>query len=409
MKAPNPTFLKKAENIRGKRRLVTLILLAVLTLLTGIVIFVVNVASSQKEYSVLFPELVGRATDTTTTIEVDPTSKTTETTEETTESTEFTEDPLIPITVSDSGTDETTESVTETTSLAPDDLQIEDYRFVSPKTQIASHQRRAVLLDNMKNQVERYIRSVSGLRIGFEYKSLKTGEALGINELEPIVPAGTFAVPISLISDRMISENRLNPDVIITYTGHTAVNGSYIYSNYPSGKQLYYSTLPYLAVAYNDRVALEMMLAQMGGLEAIMPAINEISSFQPYDRDIFYADYSAHGYRGTARSTCYDMVNYMNALYVSYMNDPASYQRTINALAASQTVSPLRSSFDESISILHVYGRNSDLHGYTELAIIDGPEPIAVCIYVEGENNAAIMTVFKTIGDYVAEYITSCY
>lgn len=408
MKAPNPTFLKKAENIRSKRRLVTIVLLAILTVLMGIVIFIVNIASYQKDYSILYPELVGRATDTTTTIEVDPTSKTTETTEETTESSETSETPLAPSIASDTAP-ETSETTPETTSLAPDVLVVEDYHFASPKTQIASHQRRAVLLDNMKNQIERYIRQVSGLRIGFQYKSLKTGESLGIHELIPIVPAGTFAVPINLISDRMISENKINPDVITTYTGHAAVNGSYIYSNYPNGKQVYYSTLSYLSLAHNDRIALEMMLSQMGGLDSIMPAINEISSFQPYDQDIFYADYSAHGYRGTGRSTCYDMVNYMSALYVSYLNDPSSYQRSINALAASQTVSPIRTCFDESIPILHVYGRNSDLHGYTELAIIDGPEPIAVCIYVEGENNAEILTVFKTIGDYVSEYITSCY
>ena len=57
MKAPNPTFLHKAENIRGKRRFVTLILVLILSVLVLVVAFVMAVAARQREYAELYPVL----------------------------------------------------------------------------------------------------------------------------------------------------------------------------------------------------------------------------------------------------------------------------------------------------------------------------------------------------------------
>ncbi|MBP5261065.1 MAG: serine hydrolase [Clostridiales bacterium] len=406
MKAPNPIFLQKAESIRGRRRLVTLILLTVLSLLFLIVAFVLFVSARQKEYAQLYPDMVGHATGTSTTITYESSSQSeTETTPSSSE-TSATEPVLAPSIV----TSETTEATSaETTSLNPDTLAMDDFHFSSPRSQIASHQRRAVLLDNMKNQIERYVRLLPSMRICFQYISLKTGESIGVNELDPIVPASTFALPINIVSCQKAKAGQVNPSVVITYTGHSSVNGSYIYENYPAGKQIYYSYLSHLSLAYSDRVALEMLIDQMGGMDAILPSINEISSFQPYDSTVFYTDYSGTDYRGPGRSTCFDMANYAQYLYRSYISDPSCYQSIINSMSASQVGSPIRSAFGVDTPILHIYGRNSDLHAYTELAIIDTYEPIVVCIYIEGDNNTEVLTAFSTIGGYVNEFITGCY
>ena len=411
MRAPNPTFLKRADDIRSKRRLVTLILTVVLLVLILIISFVVWVGSGQSGYEDLYPDLVGRATDTTTTIDIAPSSATssqeTSAPETGTSETDLTSQGEDETSGSEEGGSETAAS--SVSPLEPDRLEIEDFHFSSSRSQVISHQRRAVLLDNMKNSIEVYIRGLSDMRVGFEYASLKNGEALGINELVPIVPGSTFALPVNIVASELASSTGRSQQQIITYTGHSYVNGSDISANYPANKQMYYGMITHLSIAYSDRVALEMLFHEIGGTESTIARINEISSFQPFDKEVFYTDFSGTDVKGAGRTTCYDMVNYLEYLYRGYMANPSCYQNILNSMAASEISSPLTSSFGENVPILHIFGRNESVHAYTELAIVDAGEPIAVCIYVEGENKTDVSVAFSTISGYVAEYINACY
>ena len=407
MKAPNPTFLQKAENIRSKRRMVTLILLTVLSSLFLVITFVLFVAAQQRDYEQLYPDLVGRATDTTTTMTYETSSlPSTGATESSATSSET--EPVIAPSIHTETTPDPSGSET-TNPLNPEELDIEDFYFSSPKPQVASHQRRAVLLDNMKNQIETYLRSLRNMRVCFEYISLKNNEELGIQELDPIVPAGAYALPVNIISSEQAQAGYINPNRLITYTGHSHVNGSYISENYPLNKQMYYNYITHLSIAKSDRVAYEMVISELGGMDSVIPKINSISSFIPYDRSVFYSDYSGTEYRGPGRTTCYDMARYAQYLYRSYQNNPSCYQNIINSMASSDIVSPIQSAFGLGVPVLHIYGRNSDMHSYTEIAIVDTYEPIVVCINVEGENNTEVLTVFSTVAGYVNEYISSCY
>ena len=409
MKAPNPTFLHKAENIRGKRRLLTLSLLAILSFIVLVVVFVVSVASSQQEYSELYPDLVGRATDTTTTIEIPTGSKKTEesTTDTSISETETTTE-LAPSTVNPDASS-STESTQDLSKTDPEVLELENYHFASPRAQVISHQKRAVLLDKMKNDIEQYIKSVKKMRICFQYISLRTGESLGLKELDPIIPSGSYALPINIIASEMGAAGLLDPNEILTYSGHKDVTGSYITSKYTSGKQISVGFLEYLSVAKSDSVALEMLLTKMSGLNEVLPKIYSISAFQPFDKEIYYVNYEGVDSKGTGRTTCYDMGNYISYLYKSYVKNPSTYQNLINSLAYSDVESPLASSFAPDTKILHMYGRNNSLKAYTEVAIIDTYEPIAVCIYVESANKNDVVTAFSTIGKHVNDYISACY
>ncbi len=412
MKAPNPTFLDRAEKIHGKRKKITLILLAALSVLVLIVVFVVTVASKQKEYAEAYPDLVGRATDTTTTIDMTTSSRMTtaptETTE-TSETTESSETPLAPSIHTETEDTSGTGSETGNNDTSPEELNLTDFHFSSLRSQIVSHQKRAVLLDQMKNNIESYIKNQSNMRVSFRYISLRNGEELGIRELDPIVPGGTFALPVSMVLNESFTAGSLNPSEIITYAGHAAVNGSYISTNYFSGKQIYLNFLEYLMLSYNDRIALEMVLDKLGGMESIIDKINAISSYLPYDKEVFYTDYSGKDHQGAGRTTCFDMSNYIKSLYSAYTTNPAGYQSIINALANSNVESPIASSFARGTPVLHIYGRNAEMNAYTELAIIDAEEPVAVCIYVECENKAKVTETFSTIAGYLAEYIKNCY
>lgn len=412
MKAPNPTFLDRAENIRNKRRLITLILIAVLAVTVLVVVFVMSVASYQNEYAMLYPDMVGRATDTTTTLitTTEVTTTTSETTESSEETTTTETTKLAPsLHTETTPSEESSSEVTKAADTSPEKLDIEDFNFSSPKTQIASHQKRAVLLDHMKNDIENYIKTVSNSRISFRYVSLKNGEELGINELDPIVPAGTYALPVSIIMNNMAISGGIDPAKVITYEGHANSAGSYITSKYQTGKKIYLGFLEHLMIASSDNVAYEMLLKELGGLDEVVPKINEISSYQAYDKSVFYTNYAGKDYKGKGRSTCYDMSNYMCYLYRSYTSNPSGYQSIINALANSTVDSPISSAFKEGTPILHIYGRNKDLHAYTELAIIEMKEPVAVCISIECADEGKVSKAFAQIGSYLSEYITALY
>ena len=411
MKAPNPTFLDRAENIRNKRRLITLILIAVLAVTVLVVVFVMSVASNQSEYAMMYPDMVGRATGTTTTFTMPAftTGTTTSETPETSEEEETTTTQLSPSVYSETSDSASDSEESKSADTAPEKLDIEDFRFSSPKTQIASHQLRAVLLDHMKNDIENYIKSVKDSRISFRYLSLKNGEELGINELDPIVPAGSFALPVGIVMNEMALSGSVDPSEVITYEGHKDVTGSYITSNYREGKKIYLGFLEHLMIANNDNVAYEMVLNKLGGLDKIMPRINEISSYQAYDKTVFYTNYAGTDYQGKGRSTCYDMSNYMRFLYRSYTSNPSAYQSLINALAYSEVDSPIRSAFNEDTPILHIYGRNKELCSYTELAIVQMEEPVVVCISVECEDESKVAGAFSEIAGYLSKYITELY
>ena len=153
----------------------------------------------------------------------------------------------------------------------------------------------------------------------------------------------------------------------------------------------------------------EIDLTKMSGLNEVLPKIYSISAFQPFDKEIYYVNYEGVDSKGTGRTTCYDMGNYISYLYKSYVKNPSTYQNLINSLAYSDVESPLASSFAPDTKILHMYGRNNSLKAYTEVAIIDTYEPIAVCIYVESANKNDVVTAFSTIGKHVNDYISACY
>jgi hypothetical protein len=103
------------------------------------------------------------------------------------------------------------------------------------------------------------------------------------------------------------------------------------------------------------------------------------------------------------------MAEYLRYLYNGYINTPDVYQRIINDMYYSESVSPLKASFAQDTPILHIQGRNLDMGAYMECAIIDCEEPIAIVVYVEASSEEYANSVMQTIGRYTAEFVRSCY
>ncbi|MBP5180391.1 MAG: serine hydrolase [Clostridiales bacterium] len=404
---PNPTFLNKAEGIRKKRHTKLVIAVTVLVLVALFVLLIRTGARLEKQYEQEYPDLVGAATAVTTEhTELPPLTPLEPTETQATVPTE-TEEALVPIIY--------TEPPVETidfTDLSADPFEEPEpfYFRTSYPLQTISHEQRDVLLDVLKQNVLDYINSNPGERICFRYINLDTGETLGLNDLEPIVPAGAFALPIELTYWHRVDMGFASPQYVITYDG-TPVPGSssIIASLYPPGKMFYLRTLVNLAITDNDDYALNVVLDRSGGIETVWNYLSTISGYINYTENAIYTDYQGSLMRGTGRTSCYDMAAYAEFLYYGYLSQPDVYQSLINDLAYNPIRSPFMTSFGEDVPVLHVMGRNETFHAYTDVAIIDASEPIVLIVYCECASFDRALTIEADISGHVANFLNACH
>ena len=411
-KRPNPTFLQKAEGLKNMRRKRTLIIALSVLAVVLVVVFISSVASMQERYRESFPELVGAATSTTDSWEryTRATHKTE--TETTTTETESETTRLAPVIVT-TATEETTEEATATSqNNAPDTFdEGEDFHFrTSYPHRTVSYQEREVLLDSLKEQVVRFQKDNQDMRICFELVCLETGEVIGVDELDPVVPSGCWVLPADLVALNRVANGRLSMSKIITYESPRFTDSpSYINSTYTPGKQFYLRTLMRYAVALNDTLAMNYLVECMGGLESIIPDVDEISGYISYSDQKIYQDYRNLEFQSTGLTSCYDMSAYLEYLYSGYTNTPDVYQPLINDMYNSETSSPIKEAFGEDASVLHILGRNTAQGAYMDIALIDADEPVALVIYCEASSADRAGNAILTIAGYAASFIDACH
>lgn len=413
MKRPNPTFLKKAEGIRTSRKRRTLIIILVLLVLTFAVVFVSSIASAQDNYRLMYPGLVGAATSTTTAYMryQRPVHTTTETTTEVT-TTATTTLPHAVLAATATPTPSPEETADNEQNNWPEPFKEDsNFSFKPMGVQTATYQERAVALEELKERVVAYQKKHPNMRICVDFISLSSGEHLGIDELEPVVPSGAMAIPFSIVYyDRFSGVNGPLSE-IVTYDGSVkgTRSSSYIASNFRQGKQFYMRTILNYAIAKNDNIALGYVVEKLGGLDEAIESVNEISGYISYKDSIIYQDYSGKEYRAPGTISCYDMGNYLSYMYKVFINNPQINQRLINDMASSEIETPLAAAFPQDTRILHVLGRNTDRSAYLECAIIDYYEPVALVVYVEAATPDAAGTAIATIGGYTQKFLETCY
>ena len=413
MKRPNPTFLKKAEGIKTSRKKRTLIIILVLIAITFMIVFIRSMASAQDNYRLMYPGLIGAATSTTTEYSAyqRPVHTTTETTTETT-TTATTTAPHAILAATPTPTPSPEETASTSQNNDPDLFtEDRDFSFKPMGIQTATYQERAVYLEELKENVVSFQKSHPEMRICYELISLPTGERLGVDELDPIVPSGAMAIPFEIAYYDSIGGDTSPLSKVIVYEDNLngARNSSYIARKYYFGKSFYMRTLLNFAIVKNDSVALNLIIEEMGGLDEAVKGVNEISGYISYTDSVIYRDYRGYEYRAPGTVSCYDMGNYLSHLYRVFINTPQVNQRLINDMAHSEIESPLSAAFPQDTKILHVLGRNTGRGAYLECAIVDYKEPVAIIIYAESATPDDAGTAIATIGGYTQKFLESCY
>lgn len=423
MRYPNPTFLNKASDIRYKRGRLLFIAITCLVVLFTVSLFIYKIASMQKIYEEKYPELVGAATSETkdnefvvpdydaiaASILADSTTTTEETTTETT--------PLGPIVVEVSPTPiPLPNDITQNN--APDGFPPEDNSYFnnSYSLQTISHEERDMALDILKQQITDYIKDNPNERICFRYINLSSNETLGVNDLEVILPSFAYVLPVEMLYYRGVANGLYSKIEVRTYQGEKAPgNSSFIADYYEPGKQFYMLNLARIAIRYNDNLALSYLLDYMGGIDTLCPTINGFSGYIDYAQTQVYKDFQGNTISANHTSSCYDMVQFMETFYYSYLREPDVYQTMLNSLATSNVSSGISNIFTNGIScnkanmVLNVTGANDDRHAYFAMALVDGDEPFVVAIYSECQSRDRAATIQSDLSTYLARFISNCH
>ena len=414
---PNPTFLQKASSIKKKRHTRAVVTISVIAALCLIASFVMWGAHMQDIYKKQFPEMVGAATSSPTTSKKFETSETEETTTEET-TTETTETQLAPVVATSEttaapesegdGGSETEESQNNSPSQIPayDPIVFN----TSHPIQTISHEDRDVYLDVLKQNILDYMDANEDERISFRYVNLASNESLGINDLTPIIPAGAFALPCNIVYCEDVAAGTVDPLKSCPYSGEEAPgNNSWIADTYEPGKQFYLGTCAGLTVIRNDSLAFSYLLENIGGIDHVWEEVSTISSYINYTETVTYTDYTGTVVRGSSRSCVYDLTAYMEYLYYGYRNDPDTYLPLIGAMNSTMMPTPYTVAFGDDTTILHISGRNEESHSYTDVAIIDGEEPLIITISCECASYDRANTIMADLSSYLASYISLCH
>ena len=411
---PNPTFLTKASGIKQKRHtraVITLVVIAVLSLIT---VFVMWGAHMQSVYRDKFPDMVGFATashthwtQTDRTTESESETTTSETSEEVTETTALM--PFIP-TPTPAETAEITESTAQDNS--PDPLPSYDPVVFSTShpVQSVSHEQRDMMLEGLQQTIISYNNEHSDARICFRYVNLASNETLGVNDLSPIVPAGLWELPTAIRYCELVAEGSVDPyRADLMYYGDGDPANSWIAATYEYGKEFYMGTCVDLFLTRNDALALAYVEARIGSYEDIIETASGISNYISFGSVVTYTDYTGTVMRGGFRSCVYDLAALMEYAYYGYLNNNETFLPLMGGMNNSLMPTPFRTAFGEDTLILHICGRNDDTHSYTDVAIIDGEEPIILAISVECSSQDYGNTIMADLAGFVAEYISACH
>ena len=412
---PNPTFLTKASGIKQKRHtraVITVVILAVLSLVT---VFIMWGAHMQSIYREKFPDMVGFATaeHTHITTKEETSSESTEgSTSETPEETTTTAlAPVIP-------TAESMDTVadTEATEQNNDPDPIPTYDPVVFSTghpvQSVSHEERDMMLEALQQSIISYNNANSDARISFRYINLASNETLGVNDLAPIVPAGSWALVGGIRYCEQVSIGAVSPyNEIIFYGDPPEAWGynSWIGTTYTAGKEFYLATCVDLSITMNDSLAFDYVRSRLGTVEEFNETPRAISCYIDYNSEVTYTDYSGTVMRGIRRSCVYDLTAFMEYAYYGYLNDNETYLPLMGAMSQSQMPTPFRTAFGEDTLILHVSGRDEIAHAYTDVAIIDGDEPVILAISVECSSYDRANVIMADLAGYLHEFLAACH
>ncbi len=441
MKNPKSNYIGEARRIKRKRLIIRAIIAGSVILVVFFAIFFTYILNLKKDIDSEFPGSDSSVETRPSTGELtvpseDPSgSETSEATPETTPS----ETTTAPESSENTGAEDTTASgddpssgssdpsdpnaSSETTAnLLPDDWSDKEQVLFPQKypLQTVTHTERDQAYSSLKHAVKKYIEDNSDARIGFYYINLNTNEAFGYNEAQPFVVGSSVYLPLTMLIYDDVRAGTKSMDIAVTFSKSDIPEKTNTkLGDAPDGKQFYLWQLAYLALSDGDSSAMNMLLKHTDSLKEateagpneddILVRMTRMSSSIDYTAVQNYHDYAGIQQSGKHRSSPYDLATFAKLLYWRYMSYPDVYQNMIDALGSTDRNCGVTRQIPSSATVLHRPGSNKDFHSESDVAIILGPEPVAVCVTVEAETPEKTQEIQAALGALVYNFINYCH
>ncbi len=265
----------------------------------------------------------------------------------------------------------------------------------------------------LKDEVRSFANDFNG-RIGISYINLTNNETYTINEQLPFVAASSIKMSIVTKLFEHVASGDLELTDMLKYDDRPYPQGDFeagsgIVCQEPDGTQFSVGRTAQLAITVSDNCATNMIIRTLGGIDAIAPALNEISAVVPYREQVSYKNYRGAIESGRHRTSALDLSKYAVYLYNAWESDKAAFDPLIENLQNTIFTFGLHTLLPAEVKVAHKIGTNNAYRAENDVGIIFAEEPYVLCIMTETELQEDGRSAISEISLMFYEYIASLY
>ena len=284
----------------------------------------------------------------------------------------------------------------------------------SASAQTISADARAKALTDLSSAVSDLLDKESG-RYSVYYVNLTTGETLGYKESAPMVAASSIKIAYNTYLYQQAAAGAFSMSDEMTYNAKPYPEGDLetgtgTIQTSADGTKYTVSELSHLSITISDNCATNMILRELGGIDAVNDGyMVPISAIVNYRTPVSYTDYNGAEQSGKHRTSAEDLALYAKNLYVLYKANPDIYQPLMDDLKTTEYNWGLPAGVPSGTAVAHKVGFNPAYGANNDVGIVFAQEDYVLCVMTESGSDSNAQTVIGNVSKLFSDYITSCY
>lgn len=242
-------------------------------------------------------------------------------------------------------------------------------------------------VETLKPRLEKYISEQKG-RYGLYFKSLVTGQSIGIHDRDSYIAASTTKLPMNLLLYRRVAAGDIDLSRKLTYLQEDFEAGTGIIQSSPYGTEYTVRETARLSIVYSDNCGINMIIRLLG-IENIRKYMQELGG------TIYY---------GSGCPSCpYDLALYAEELYHFYQQEPDIAGLLVGDLQKTQWNDRINKLLPEDIKVAHKIGNYTGV--CNDVGIVFASEPYVLAVMSDGVDAEAASGVIAQLSKIIYDEI----
>ena len=281
-------------------------------------------------------------------------------------------------------------------------------------SQTISADARTAALTNLSSAVSALLDKESG-RYSVYYVNLTTGETLGYKESAPMVAASSIKIAYNTYLYQQAAAGAFSMSDEMTYNAKPYPEGDLetgtgTIQTSADGTKYTVSELSHLSITISENCATNMILRELGGIDAVNDGyMVPISAIVNYRTPVSYTDYNGVEQSGKHRTSAEDLALYAKNLYVLYKANPDIYQPLMDDLKTTEYNWGIPAGVPSGTAVAHKVGFNPAYGANNDVGIVFAQEDYVLCVMTESGSDSNAQTVIGSVSKLFSDYIASCY